>query len=258
MADTQYFRIPLGEIASLGLALVDRAAPGYTDAWQAPGGATLPDVTVADYDAFSASWACQVSTEGLNFTSNVNTTDRKGTLCKPPSQSVTVGEDSIVLALGYFQDPHIADGFSAFLYEHSTREAYFYFGADGDNPPRAIGRCRLVSGSIGGDTHTDLEATVEFPVLRRPDIEFGNATTSRIVLGGGEVAAASGATAGTPGTWTPAGSTPPANAAGATSAGITASPATAWTTGQYVQGSTAGTPGEMHWSGTAWATGKAT
>ena len=70
--------------------------------------------------------------------------------------------------------------------------------------------------------------------------------------------AATGATAGTPGTWTPAGSTPPSNAAGATSASITASPNTAWTTGQYVQGSTAGTGGEMHWSGTAWVAGKAT
>jgi hypothetical protein len=69
--------------------------------------------------------------------------------------------------------------------------------------------------------------------------------------------AATGATAGTPGTWTPGGSTPPANAAGATSAGVTASPATAWTTGQYVQGSTAGTSGEMYWNGTAWTAGKA-
>ncbi len=67
--------------------------------------------------------------------------------------------------------------------------------------------------------------------------------------------AATGATAGTPGTWTPAGSTPPANAAGAT--GLTASPNTAWTTGQYVQGSTAGVPGEMFWNGTAWAAGRA-
>jgi hypothetical protein len=67
--------------------------------------------------------------------------------------------------------------------------------------------------------------------------------------------AATGATAGIPGTWTPAGSTPPANAAGATSSGVVASPATAWTVGQYVQGSTAGVPGQMHWSGAAWVAG---
>ena len=32
----------------------------------------------------------------------------------------------------------------------------------------------------------------------------------------------------------------------------------AWTTGQYVQGSTAGAPGEMYWNGTTWVTGRAT
>lgn len=67
--------------------------------------------------------------------------------------------------------------------------------------------------------------------------------------------AATGATAGSPGTWTPGGSTPPANAAAASA--VTASPASAWTAGQYVQGSTAGSAGEMHWSGTAWVAGRA-
>jgi hypothetical protein len=67
--------------------------------------------------------------------------------------------------------------------------------------------------------------------------------------------AATGATAGAPGTWTPAGSNPPASAA--TAGSVVASPTTAWTTGQYVQGSTAGTGGEMYWNGTAWTAGKA-
>jgi hypothetical protein len=65
----------------------------------------------------------------------------------------------------------------------------------------------------------------------------------------------SGATAGAPGSWTPGGTTPPANASDATSKSIVASPTTAWTTGQYVQGSTAGTGGQMHWNGTAWVAG---
>lgn len=68
--------------------------------------------------------------------------------------------------------------------------------------------------------------------------------------------AATGATAGTPGTWTPAGANVlPANAAGAGS--VTASPTTAWVTSQYVQGSTSGVAGQMWWNGTAWAAGKA-
>lgn len=67
--------------------------------------------------------------------------------------------------------------------------------------------------------------------------------------------AATGATAGTPGTWTPAGSTPPADTA--SMGGVTASPTTAWTTGQYVQTQTAGAAGQTHWNGTAWTAGTA-
>lgn len=73
--------------------------------------------------------------------------------------------------------------------------------------------------------------------------------------GGGAAGPATGATAGAPGAWTPAGATPPADAAGAGS--VVASPNTAWTSGQYVQGSTAGSAGEMYWNGTAWTTGRA-
>lgn len=69
---------------------------------------------------------------------------------------------------------------------------------------------------------------------------------------------ATGATAGSPGSWTPAGSIPPADATEATANAVVASPNTAWTTGQYVQGTTAGTAGRMYWSGTAWTAGTAT
>lgn len=62
--------------------------------------------------------------------------------------------------------------------------------------------------------------------------------------------AATGATAGTPGSFTPANSYGPANLAGMT--GITASPNTNWTSGQYVvlrDGSFA------NWNGSAWVAG---
>ena len=65
------------------------------------------------------------------------------------------------------------------------------------------------------------------------------------------------ATAGSPGRWEPGVADPPANAAGATSLGVVAVPATAWTLGQYVQGSIAGAPGEMTWTGSAWVGGRA-
>jgi hypothetical protein len=63
---------------------------------------------------------------------------------------------------------------------------------------------------------------------------------------------ATGATAGTPGTFTPAGATHPANLAAMT--GLTASPATAWTTGQSVKPAD---NSDAHWTGTAWAAGLA-
>jgi hypothetical protein len=66
---------------------------------------------------------------------------------------------------------------------------------------------------------------------------------------------ATGATAGTPGTFTPDGADPPADVAGMS--GLTASPETAWTTGQYVQTATAGVPGRAYWTGAVWAAGVA-
>jgi hypothetical protein len=63
---------------------------------------------------------------------------------------------------------------------------------------------------------------------------------------------ATGATAGTPGTWTPGGSNPPGSVTQLQGASIAASPNTAWTTGQYVQTGTAGVGGQAHWDGSAW------
>jgi hypothetical protein len=62
---------------------------------------------------------------------------------------------------------------------------------------------------------------------------------------------ATGATAGTPGTFSPAGANAPYRLADLT--GVTASPATVWTTGQRVVLSD-GT--EAHWTGSAWAAGR--
>lgn len=76
-----------------------------------------------------------------------------------------------------------------------------------------------------------------------------------------ELVAATGATAGTPGTWTPADSYAPADVASLIAGDpetVVASPASAWTTGQYVQTRTPGTAGKAHWTGTLWASGEAT
>lgn len=64
--------------------------------------------------------------------------------------------------------------------------------------------------------------------------------------------AATGATAGTPGTLTPVDSYPPETFAALTATPLTASPTTAWTTGQYI---VLGDGSFAHWSGTAWVAG---
>jgi hypothetical protein len=63
---------------------------------------------------------------------------------------------------------------------------------------------------------------------------------------------ATGATAGTPGSWTPAGAAPPADFAAL--GAITATPLTAWTTGQHV---VLGDASNAFWDGAAWAAGQA-
>jgi hypothetical protein len=108
-------------------------------------------------------------------------------------------------------------------------------GPHGDNPMKAT--AGFPAGDLRGIVITDVQP---------PEI-----TDGCVPIGG---AMATTATAGIPGSWN---GTAPADAAGATSASITASPNTAWTTGQYVQGTTAGAPGQMHWSGSAWVAGPA-
>jgi len=185
VSDPSILRIPVGETGGFALALVDRAALGYLDSWQAPDGAVLPTVTQADYEAGSTTWQCQLTAAQLTASPNVTTVDRAGTFCAAPATTTTVGEDTFALEIGGFQDHQVAAGLAAFLYANRTKEAYFYFSADGpDGAPRAIGRCRLTTMVFGGDAWTDLTFTaLSLPVVRAPDIEFGSGATTTIVVG---------------------------------------------------------------------------
>lgn len=63
---------------------------------------------------------------------------------------------------------------------------------------------------------------------------------------------ATGATAGSPGTWTPSGTDIPFNLAEVIADGIVATPSTAWTNGQRV---VTGSSATVHWDGLAWIAG---
>lgn len=81
-----------------------------------------------------------------------------------------------------------------------------------------------------------------------PEIQIGTQKVPGAVV--------TGATAGTPGTWTPSGAAPPSSFTALTGATppVVASPTTVWTTGEYV---VLGDSTNAYWNGSAWASGMA-
>jgi hypothetical protein len=194
-------------------------------------------------------FSCQITE--ARITASANTTDIDATFCEPAS-SINV-PSSFTLELNGLQDWGEAESFSEYAFKNDGTQVAFALYLDGTSNPSATGVCSMAAGDFGGVAGEPLTFSASLPILGYPNIVDASGAPLRPTSG----TPATGATAGTPGTWTPSGSTPPANAAGATSSGVVASPATAWTTGQYVQGSTAGSAGEMHWSSSAWVAGRA-
>lgn len=185
--------------------------------------------------------SCNVN--GCRITSDKNQGDSKTMLCgtvKPGSTTYSwklAGNLDIDVDAG-------ADGFFALSQLSPGTSVAFEFVPNTTDGTAASGKVIIDPLDFGADEYgSDLSSDFEFALDGKPEWDWDG-------TGGGT--AATGATAGTPGTWTPGGSTPPANLA-ATS-GVTASPATAWTTGQYV---VTGDTQHVHWSGSAWASGDA-
>lgn len=211
----------------------------------APTVITITDgvLLLADTEAGLATgigYECQVTEASINATPNLQTVP--ATFCAPESQ--VPAATGFELAVTWLQDWSApGGGLSNFAFIHDTEEKWFSLALDADlDTVLATGQVRLVAGAYGGAAGTPLTATATWPLATKPTIGVPNAAGP-----------ATGATAGTPGTWTPAGSTPPANAAAA--GAVAATPNTAWATGEYVQGTTSGVPGEMHWDGAAWVAG---
>ena len=175
------------EDGQLALTIVDEGADGYSAAWQAPDGATAATAVLADFlngDSFS----CQITNGRLTASKNVQRRDRAATFCSAASSSVTAGQSTYALDFSFFQDPHVRDGLSAFLWENDTLEAYFLLaGESGTTPPRAVGRCLIVSGSFLGEPRADLTDSVSLDVKRKPDVLFGTTGSTRLITGTGTV-----------------------------------------------------------------------
>lgn len=164
------FRIEDGKF---GLSLTD---PGTTDPCTA---------TLAQYTDFG----CQITDGALNASPNTTTETVPATWCAPEETITNVGATSFSVDLGYLQDPDVVDGLSRFMFEHDAEQAWFYIGMDGDDPPKAIGKLTLSSGTIGGPGRTTLTASVSLPVDGKPGVCFGDATSSAPVVGYTDVSA---------------------------------------------------------------------
>jgi hypothetical protein len=233
------------------LKLVDRAAVGYLDSWQAPGGKAVTAVTLADYTGTGGiSFECQTTSSALTASQNSSDDTTPATMCSAEVTTTILGVTSYSLDATIIQDPHISVGISAYLFEWDTREAYFYLGYGGAAvPPAAIGRVTIAAGAIGGEARVTLTADVSLPVTQKPDLWVGNSTTNRVILGGAaNKGAAKNGDVFTEPTVTASDST---NAAKLGPLGYVASPLTAWTTGQKITVSTF----LFNWTGVAWAAG---
>ena len=186
MADAVIFQIEQGVVA---FTVVDTAEVGYDPTWQAPGGATVDTADLADYEAGSATWTCQVTSGALTATQDTTTVDVPATFCSPARSIPQPASTAYSLDFSFLQDPNVAAGLSAYLFEHDTEEAYVLLGMAGMTtgatptvaPPKLIGRVRLVAGTIGGAARSNLTADVSLPVTQKPQIMFGTGTTTSIV-----------------------------------------------------------------------------
>ncbi|AWN07233.1 hypothetical protein SEA_RANA_15 [Streptomyces phage Rana] len=101
---------------------------------------------------------------------------------------------------------------------------------------------------------SDTESLAGLPLGVKPMTHNTNSWTYAITPLGGDVIAASGATAGTPGSFTPTGAVAPASLTALQGSSIVASPTTAWTTGQYVD---LGDGSDAYWDGDTREAGQA-
>ena len=178
MADPFIWKIEDGVLA---FTVVDTAEVGYLPEWNAPGGATVEDVTLADYEAGSDAWRCQVTSGMLTPSADTTTQDVPSTFCANGRTVPTPLQSTWTLDIEMLQDPHapstsvpVAMGLAEFTYRHDAEEVYFLLGLNGtDLPPRAIGRVRMSPTAFGGAARTPLTATASWPVTQWPDILWG-------------------------------------------------------------------------------------
>lgn len=244
----------------------------YGDAYTAPPGTDIP----SDIDAPGAEWTLlgMISEDGASWTPPAEETEDIKIWQSPyPARTVTTGlTSSLSFALDGWDRTTIPFALGGGTFEDVGSTVVYHPPGPGQSEAKAI-FLKVLDGDVKmgvyfrkgrvisrDDTNFKPDEAallnVEFGLLAESGQDPYNLVfdSASFPANGGGPVAATGATAGTPGTWTPSGSTAPANLSAVTSAGIIANPATAWTIGQYV--ATADTQ-HCHWDGAAWASGDA-
>jgi hypothetical protein len=197
---------------------------------------------------------------GLRIEPSVDRADSTKKLCGQERPGVATY--TALLTGNVDNDSDQAESLFQLSWEFAGSIQPFIFTPNEELGPTATGQLTIDPMAFGADAFgDDMASDISWSIFG--DITMTPVVGTAYVLKLGAVAptegtgapAATGATAGTPGTWTPAGSAPPADVASIGS--VVASPATAWTTGEYVQTGTAGSAGQAHWDGSAWVAGVA-
>ena len=183
--------------------------------------------------------SCYVNNASID--ASADTTDATTKLCGAVRAGVTTF--TYQLNGNIDVDAGNASGLFALTWAEPGSEQPFTFTPSTELGTTATGTVVIQPLRFGADNYgDDLTSDIQWDIVGTPVLSFDDGTVT-----------ATGATAGTPGSFTPGGATVPANLAALSS--VTASPATAWTTGQYVA---TGDTIHAHWTGSAWATGDAT
>lgn len=175
MSDPTYFRIENG---MFGLAV---PAPTDPPGQLFPGtGKTIETVTLADYDALSATWSCQVTEMRMTATASTRTETVEDTICQAGREVPNPQKAAWAVVLSLYQDANYV-ALQQFADEHDAEQVYFFCAFDGVNPPKAGGRLYMAPlPDLGGVARTNLKATATWQVFDSQRL-YGNDTASEAV-----------------------------------------------------------------------------
>lgn len=227
----------------------------YGDAYTAPVGTPIP----TDIDNPGSPWVKlgMISEDGATWTPPAeDTTDIKIWQSPYPARTVTTGlTSSLGFALDGWDRDTLPFALGGGSFEDAADTVIYHPPGPGESESRAIflkvldGDVKMglyfAKGRVTGRDDTAFKPdeaallNVEFSLQTLVNEDGTVADPYNLVFdsatfpsGGGGTIPATGATAGTPGSFTPTGATPPADLAAMST--VVASPATAWATGQHV------------------------